>query len=123
MGVSDADGRIVRGEVVRDPVARRGEPVQRVSSARMSHTEDVNGRMRRYAFSMAVRTACVAAFVIVFPHWSAWFFLPGAVLLPYVSVILANAGRERSPVAVPVPAHVPPADRMIGGGPARDDAT
>lgn len=106
---------------MRGDVVRVDEPVQRISSARMSHTEDVTGRMKRYAFSMAVRTACVAAFIVAFPHWSAWLFVPGAVLLPYVSVILANAGRERSPVPVPAPAHLPPADRMIGG-PVRDDA-
>lgn len=98
------------------------EPVQRISSARMSHTEDVDGRMKRYAFSMAVRTICVAAFIIAFPHWSAWLFVPGAVVLPYVSVILANAGRERSPRAVPTPVRQPPDDRVLGGGPARDDA-
>lgn len=111
------DGRTIRGTPVHSEA-----PVQRITSARASHTEDVNGRMRRYAFSMAVRTACVAAFIVVFPHWSAWLFLPGAVLLPYIAVILANAGRERSPQAMPAPVQLPPSDRMIGRAPRHDAA-
>lgn len=100
------------------------EPVQRITSARASHTDDVNGRMRRYAFSMAVRTACVAGFIIAIPHWSAWLFLPGAVLLPYVAVILANAGRERSPAATTPVFHqgAYPSPAALGGGRQRDDA-
>lgn len=74
--------------------------VQRVTAARGSHTEDVGRRMRNYAFSMGIRTLCVIAFVVAFPHWSAWLFVPGAVLLPYVAVILANTGNERAPSAV-----------------------
>ena len=75
------------------------EPVQSITSARPSHSEDVARRMKGYAISMGIRTLCVLALVLVFPHWSAWLFVPGAVVLPYVAVLLANAGRERSPSA------------------------
>ncbi len=73
---------------------------QRVTTARGSHGDDVARRMRTYAISMGVRTACVLAAVLSFPHWFAWLFVPGAVLLPYVAVVLANVHGERSPSAV-----------------------
>ena len=91
--------------------------VQRVTAARGSHTEDVSRRMRNYAFSMGIRTLCVVAFIISFPHWYAWLFVPGAVLLPYVAVIIANAGRERAPSAiagVQTPGHNLPVLRTTG---------
>ena len=84
----------------RPSVERSDGSVQRVTAARGSHTEDVGRRMRNYAFSMGVRTLCVLAAVLSFPHWYAWLFVPGAVLLPYVAVIVANAGRERTPAAL-----------------------
>lgn len=91
---------------VRTGAGGHGDPVQRVTSARGSHSEDVARRMRNYAISMGIRTLCVLVAIIAFPHWYAWLFVPGAVLLPYVAVILANAGRERAPGA---PAVVAPA--------------
>lgn len=96
------------------------EPIQRVTSARSSHTEDVGRRMRNYAFSMGIRTLCVVGFVVVFPHWAAWLFVPGAVLLPYVAVILANAGPERTlrQVAPVQPLHLD----VQALPPRRDDA-
>ena len=75
------------------------QPVQSITSARSSHSEDVTRRMKAYAISMGIRTLCVIGLVVVFPHWAAWLFVPGAVVLPYVAVLLANAGRERSPSA------------------------
>ena len=63
--------------------------------------------MRTYGISMGVRTLCVLAAVLSFPHWWAWLFVPGAVVLPYVAVVLANVGGERVPVA-PAPVALPP---------------
>lgn len=86
------------------------EPVQRITTARSSHSEDVGRRMRNYAISMGIRTLCVIGLVVVFPHWTAWLFVPGAVALPYVAVLMANAGRERTPQS-PAMVVVPPASR------------
>ena len=94
--------------------------MQRITSARSSHSEDVARRMRNYAFSMGIRTLCVIGFILVFPHWTAWLFVPGAVFLPYVAVLLANAGRERTPASVaPV---APPVDHRRALPPSRHDA-
>lgn len=94
------------------------EPVQRITTARSSHSEDVGRRMRNYAISMGIRTLCVLGLVLVFPHWTAWLFVPGAVVLPYVAVLLANAGRERTPqspaVLVAPPVSRPALDRSRG---------
>ncbi len=62
-------------------------------------------RMRNYAISMGIRTACVIC-VAVIDHWTRWLFVAGAVALPYIAVLLANAGRERVP-SVPVTALAP----------------
>lgn len=104
------------------PVPRlvQAEPVQRITTARASHSEDVGRRMRNYAVSMGIRTLCVIGLVVVFPHWAAWLFVPGAVVLPYVAVLLANAGRERSPAAPAVVVAPPPARPALRT--TRDDA-
>ena len=96
------------------------EPLQRITSARSSHTADVSRRMRNYAFSMGVRTLCVVGFIVLIPHWTAWLFVPGAVVLPYVAVLLANAGPEKSLRSV---APVTPLDVQVQAlPPRRDDA-
>ncbi|MGN6333729.1 MAG: DUF3099 domain-containing protein [Motilibacteraceae bacterium] len=123
-------------ESPRRPRSRRGdEDVFQITAAPKPLTEDVGGRTRRYLISMAVRTVCVVGAVLV-GGWLRWAFLAGAVLLPYVAVVLANGGREPNrdlPTAFMGPqrpmleAPRPEADRRDGGGPAgarpsRDDA-
>ena len=52
-----------------------------------------SGRTRRYLISMGIRTGCVLAAIVV-PGWPKWLFIAGAVVLPYLAVVIANAGRE-----------------------------
>ncbi|SHL77289.1 DUF3099 domain-containing protein [Actinacidiphila paucisporea] len=85
-----------------------GPEVYRISGARTGLTEDVRGRQRRYIISMSVRTLSVILTVVL---WNverplAWGTLVLGLLLPYVAVVYANAGRENRPV-VPA-AYVPP---------------
>lgn len=49
----------------------------------------------RYFISMMVRTACFIA-TIFLPSPYRWIALVGALILPYVAVVIANAGRENS---------------------------
>jgi len=42
---------------------------------------------------MMIRTACFVLTVIT-PSPYRWFFLAGAAGLPYIAVVVANAGRE-----------------------------
>ena len=62
----------------------------RITTARTSIADDIAGRQRRYLISMAVRTACVIGAVVVGPGVLRWVLVAGAVLLPYVAVVLAN---------------------------------
>lgn len=64
--------------------------------------------MHKYSVAMSMRMACL---VIVFfvPGWWKLVFGLGAVVLPYVAVVLANvgatgSGRAVTPEALPVPA-------------------
>lgn len=85
-----------------------GPEVYRISGARTGLTEDIRGRQRRYIISMSVRTLSVILTVVL---WNverplAWATLVIGLLLPYVAVVYANAGRENAPVAPA--AYIPP---------------
>lgn len=68
-----------------------------ITGAQVSLIEDQRLRTRRYLVSMAIRTVCFVL-AIVFTGWLRWVFVAAAVFLPYVAVIMANAGRRhRSP--------------------------
>lgn len=75
-------------------MARRTDPVHRVSGVRRPLSEDVQNRTRRYLVSMAIRTGCFIGAVLA-DGWLRWVLMAGAVFLPYVAVVVANAGRER----------------------------
>lgn len=69
------------------------EDVYDITSAQKSLSSDQPGRQRRYFISMMIRTACFILTVIL-PSPYRWIALAGAVFLPYVAVVVANAGRE-----------------------------
>ncbi|MEU3663311.1 DUF3099 domain-containing protein [Streptomyces sp. NPDC032940] len=73
--------------------------VFRITGARTGLQEDVRGRQRRYIISMSVRTVSVilaACLWNVERHVAIVALVLGAVL-PYVAVVIANAGRENAP--------------------------
>lgn len=80
--------------------------MQSLTSARRPHSEDQRDRVIRYAISMAIRTVCVVLAVVVEGPLR-WVFIAGAVLLPYVAVVAANAGRERGGPGPAAPDVVP----------------
>ena len=92
----------------RDPVAKHDQPeVFTITEAQRPLSVEQGGRTRRYLVSMAIRTACVIAAIFV-PGWPRWVFIAGAVFLPYLAVVAANAGRENDePGEVGVTAHAP----------------
>lgn len=69
------------------------EPVYQISSAKQSLSDDVDGRLRRYAISMGIRTVCLPLAVLTEGPLR-WAFVVGAVILPYFAVVIANAGRS-----------------------------
>ncbi|MGA4842799.1 DUF3099 domain-containing protein [Streptomyces sp. G45] len=101
---------------------RSGTEVFRITGARQGLAEDVRGRQRRYVISMSVRTVSVIAAAVLWnvERHVALVALVLGVLLPYVAVVIANAGRENAPslpsTFVPAPsrpmlASAPPPDR------------
>ncbi|CAB4788608.1 MAG: DUF3099 domain-containing protein [Actinomycetes bacterium] len=69
------------------------EELHDITSAQPGLSDDLPGRKRRYFISMMIRTGCFIATLLT-PSPIRWFFLFGAVVLPYFAVIIANAGRE-----------------------------
>ena len=68
--------------------------VYTITQAQRPLSTEQNGRTRRYLISMGIRTACVLAAIVV-PGWPRWFLIAAAVVLPYLAVVVANAGREK----------------------------
>jgi hypothetical protein len=91
------------------------EPV-RITTANRSHHADIAIRQRRYLISMGIRTACFVLAVLSIGHWFLWVFLVGALVLPYVAVVLANAGAAPDPGG-PEYFEPDPDRRAIEGGP------
>ncbi|MEV8564006.1 DUF3099 domain-containing protein [Streptomyces sp. NPDC051322] len=94
---------------------RSNAEVFRITGARQGLEEDIRGRQRRYVVSMSIRTVAVLLAVILWnierPVAIAALVL-GAVL-PYVAVVIANAGRENTP---PLPSTlIPPPVRPALG--------
>jgi len=68
----------------------------------LSPEQEQGARMRKYAITMSIRVVCVLA--CLFVHgW--WLLIPalGAVFLPYVAVVFANAVSKRGRGAVERP--------------------
>lgn len=96
------------------------EPVYTITEAQRGLSREQVGRTRRYLISMGIRTSCVIAAIFV-PGWPKWVFIVGAVVLPYLAVVIANAGRENDEpgdvgVALPGMPALPGAAVSPGGG-------
>ncbi|MFE5190398.1 DUF3099 domain-containing protein [Streptomyces sp. NPDC056628] len=73
--------------------------VFRITGARTGLQEDVRGRQRRYVISMSIRTLSV---ILAATLWNverhvAVVALVLGLVLPYIAVVIANAGRENAP--------------------------
>lgn len=73
---------------------RRREPeVYAISGVRPGLKDDQDTRVRKYMLSMSLRMACfIGALVVEGPM--RWVLLAGSLVLPWVAVVIANAGRE-----------------------------
>ena len=72
---------------------KKQEVTQSITTAQSGLTLDQAVRQRRYFISMMIRTACFILTVLL-PSPYRWIALAGALTLPYIAVIAANAGRE-----------------------------
>ncbi|MFW6092288.1 MAG: DUF3099 domain-containing protein [Actinomycetota bacterium] len=91
--------------------------IQSVTTAHAGRSADLQARQRRYLAMMAIRIACVP-FAIIVEGWARWIFIAGAVVLPYIAVVVANAvNRPRAGTLTPVETGEQPA---LEPGPADD---
>jgi hypothetical protein len=83
---------------------------QSITSLPRSPQDDRRSRMIQYTVAMSIRTVCIVLCLVV-PGW--WRLLPaiGAIVLPYIAVVLANASISR-----------PTADVLRPGGIVRRSA-
>ncbi len=72
---------------------RSAQQVTLVTTAGRSHSDDIALRQRRYVLTQSVRIVCIvlAAFLPVSVEWKG-LLIVGAVLLPWLGVVMANAG-------------------------------
>lgn len=106
------------------PADRARESAVRITAVPAPLSDDVSARARRYLVQMTIRVVCFLGAVLI-DHWTRWVLLAGAVVLPYVAVVLANAGRERRTdpgtyLVAPTPPALPPGRRSPTGPGAAD---
>jgi hypothetical protein len=75
------------------------EPVI-ITDARLSASEDLDRRQRRYLWTMLIRVICFVLLIVV-PGWWKVAALLGAVFLPAAAVLLANNQDRRAPSSRP----------------------
>ncbi len=90
----------------------------RITSAQVPLSQDIDRRMHRYLIQMSIRVACFLGAVVI-DHWTRWLLLVGAVVLPYLAVVLANAGQESAedPGTFLEPPSLPASPSVTGLGP------
>lgn len=94
----------------------RDTEVYDITSADTSLTEDQGARMKRYVIQMVIRMLCFILAIFT-TGWLRWVFFIGAIILPYIAVVLANntrqvsnsdAGAEQTSTALVVPQQAQP---------------
>jgi len=84
-----------------------GRPIA-ITALPVSPPEDQRRRFVMYTVTMGIRVVCIVACLFV-PGWWQLLCLAGAVVLPYVAVVLANVARTSVPEApeAPGPLEIP----------------
>ncbi|MFA7265232.1 MAG: DUF3099 domain-containing protein [Candidatus Nanopelagicales bacterium] len=79
----------------------RRDEVYNITGARESAHIERQARTRRYLISMGIRTVCFIAAILV-SGWLTWVLFAAAIILPYISVVVANTVvRPISPLGMP----------------------
>lgn len=102
-------------------MGERMDDVQSVTSARKPRSEDLAHRQRQYLIAMGIRVVCFLLLVVTPLGWLTWVWGLGAVVLPYVAVLLANAGGHGVHDGPTRPARRPAPSLPVGGTVVRVD--
>jgi hypothetical protein len=68
----------------------------RITTASTSAAADIAARQKRYVLAMSFRTVCFVAAIFVTITWARVVLVVAALVLPYVAVVMANAGSSKS---------------------------
>ncbi|WP_213814776.1 DUF3099 domain-containing protein [Glaciihabitans sp. dw_435] len=71
------------------------KPQQSITSLPASPDDERRARIRKYSITMTIRLVCFAL-VFVLPGWWQLVAIVGAVILPYIAVVVANTGSSRA---------------------------
>lgn len=64
---------------------------QSATSLPRAPRDEAHTRMTKYFVMMSVRVLCFVLMVVVTPYgWYTWLFAAGAIILPYLAVVVAN---------------------------------
>ncbi|MEO9323794.1 DUF3099 domain-containing protein [Nocardioides sp. C4-1] len=82
-------------------MARRQQTddVVRITTAAANRADDIRARQRRYLFSMSLRTLCFVGAIAASMAGIDWLWpilIAGALVLPYIAVVMANAAANLS---------------------------
>lgn len=69
------------------------QEVVSITNAAEAHSEEMRQRMVKYAITMGIRMVCLAA-IFLFDGWYKLIPVVGAVLLPWIAVVIANGGSD-----------------------------
>lgn len=78
------------------PPRRSHREVQSVTTAGQPRSDDLTRRQIQYAVAMSIRIICFILAVVVPIGPLTWAFVAGAMVLPYIAVVLANASNGES---------------------------
>lgn len=71
----------------------------RITTAAGNRADDIRARQRRYLLSMSLRTICFVGAIIASLAGVDWLWpilIAGALILPYIAVVMANAAANLS---------------------------
>lgn len=72
---------------------KRSDKPQSATSLDVAPEDDSRVRMRNYLVTMGIRTACLILLAVWQPYgWQTAILAVGAIFLPYIAVVMANAG-------------------------------
>lgn len=75
------------------------DEVVRITTAAGNRADDISARQRRYLLSMSLRTLCFVGAIAASLAGIGWLWpilIAGAIVLPYIAVVMANAAANLS---------------------------
>ncbi|MFB9312130.1 DUF3099 domain-containing protein [Nocardioides plantarum] len=75
------------------------DDVVRITTAAGNRADDIRARQKRYLLSMSLRTLCFVGAIIASLAGVGWLWpilIAGALVLPYIAVVMANAAATQS---------------------------